>query len=59
MVVETSLESPAGLAIDWVTSKLYWTDAGDPHTLLEWLWFSGLTILVPILYLWFLRYGSN
>lgn len=28
VVVDTSLESPAGLAIDWVTSKLYWTDAG-------------------------------
>uniref|UniRef100_A0AAX7SHF4 Low-density lipoprotein receptor-related protein 4 n=1 Tax=Astatotilapia calliptera TaxID=8154 RepID=A0AAX7SHF4_ASTCA len=28
VVVETSLESPAGLAIDWVTNKLYWTDAG-------------------------------
>jgi DNA-binding beta-propeller fold protein YncE len=22
------LESPAGLAVDWVTYKLYWTDAG-------------------------------
>ena len=21
-------ESPAGLAVDWVTKKLYWTDAG-------------------------------
>lgn len=21
-------ESPSGLAIDWVTKKLYWTDAG-------------------------------
>ncbi|XP_028649665.2 low-density lipoprotein receptor-related protein 4 isoform X1 [Erpetoichthys calabaricus] len=27
-IVDTNLESPAGLAIDWVTSKLYWTDAG-------------------------------
>ena len=24
----TSLESPAGLAVDWVSRKLYWTDAG-------------------------------
>ncbi|KAG9475852.1 hypothetical protein GDO78_003967 [Eleutherodactylus coqui] len=28
IIIETSLESPAGLAIDWVTQKLYWTDAG-------------------------------
>uniref|UniRef100_A0A8C1IXE5 Low density lipoprotein receptor-related protein 4 n=1 Tax=Cyprinus carpio TaxID=7962 RepID=A0A8C1IXE5_CYPCA len=28
VVVDTSLESPAGLAIDWLTHKLYWTDAG-------------------------------
>ncbi|KAG5839924.1 hypothetical protein ANANG_G00210400 [Anguilla anguilla] len=28
VVVDTSLESPAGLALDWVTQKLYWTDAG-------------------------------
>ncbi|XP_049321599.1 low-density lipoprotein receptor-related protein 4 isoform X2 [Astyanax mexicanus] len=28
VVVDTSLESPAGLAVDWVTHKLYWTDAG-------------------------------
>ncbi|XP_073514999.1 low-density lipoprotein receptor-related protein 4 isoform X1 [Phyllobates terribilis] len=28
VIIETSLESPAGLAIDWVTRKLYWTDAG-------------------------------
>ncbi|XP_068581233.1 LOW QUALITY PROTEIN: low-density lipoprotein receptor-related protein 4 [Cebidichthys violaceus] len=28
VVVDTSLESPAGLAIDWLTNKLYWTDAG-------------------------------
>lgn len=28
VVVDTSLESPAGLAIDWVTNKIYWTDAG-------------------------------
>lgn len=28
VVVDTSLESPAGLAIDWLTNKLYWSDAG-------------------------------
>ncbi len=28
IVVGSSLESPAGLAIDWVSHKLYWTDAG-------------------------------
>ena len=22
------MESPAGLAVDWVTKKLYWTEAG-------------------------------
>ena len=22
------MESPAGLAVDWVTLKLYWTDTG-------------------------------
>lgn len=33
VVVDTSLESPAGLAIDWLTSKLYWTDAGKSHLL--------------------------
>ncbi|RZF33205.1 hypothetical protein LSTR_LSTR009750 [Laodelphax striatellus] len=27
-VVDTNLDSPAGLAVDWVTDKLYWTDAG-------------------------------
>lgn len=62
VVVDTSLESPAGLAIDWVTSKLYWTDAGNPHRLLEHHGsgaFSSLTILVIILCLWFLRHRSD
>uniref|UniRef100_UPI00358F15AE low-density lipoprotein receptor-related protein 4 isoform X2 n=1 Tax=Myxine glutinosa TaxID=7769 RepID=UPI00358F15AE len=27
-LIATSLESPAGLAVDWITDKLYWTDAG-------------------------------
>ena len=26
-MVSSSLESPAGLAIDWITEKLYWTEA--------------------------------
>lgn len=34
VVVDTSLESPAGLAIDWVTNKLYWTDAGMYSTVM-------------------------
>nr|XP_006819580.1 PREDICTED: low-density lipoprotein receptor-related protein 4-like [Saccoglossus kowalevskii] len=28
VVVATSMESPAGIAIDWITKKIYWTDAG-------------------------------
>ena len=28
MVIGSGLESPAGLAVDWVTHKIYWTDAG-------------------------------
>ncbi|XP_071452392.1 low-density lipoprotein receptor-related protein 4 isoform X2 [Hetaerina americana] len=28
VVIGTNLESPAGVAVDWVTNKLYWTDAG-------------------------------
>ncbi|KAJ8676395.1 hypothetical protein QAD02_012182 [Eretmocerus hayati] len=27
-IIHHNLESPAGLAMDWVTKKLYWTDAG-------------------------------
>lgn len=30
-IVRSSLESPAGLAVDWVTNKLYWTDAGTDY----------------------------
>ena len=26
--MSSSLSSPAGLALDWVTRKLYWTEAG-------------------------------
>lgn len=29
VVVSSSLDSPAGLAIDWITRKLYWTEAGS------------------------------
>lgn len=36
VVVDTSLESPAGLAIDWVTNKLYWTDAGVCRAAVAW-----------------------
>ena len=25
------LESPVGVAVDWVTDKLYWTDTGRRH----------------------------
>ncbi|XP_071809054.1 low-density lipoprotein receptor-related protein 4-like isoform X2 [Asterias amurensis] len=28
LIIDVSLESPAGLAVDWVTKKLYWTEAG-------------------------------
>ena len=27
MVIGSSLDSPAGLAVDWVSRKLYWTDS--------------------------------
>ncbi|XP_041365332.1 low-density lipoprotein receptor-related protein 4-like [Gigantopelta aegis] len=29
IVIGTSLDSPAGLALDWAGRKLYWTDAGN------------------------------
>nr|XP_018667004.1 low-density lipoprotein receptor-related protein 4 isoform X1 [Ciona intestinalis] len=28
VIVSSSLDSPAGLAIDWITNKIYWTEAG-------------------------------
>lgn len=43
VVVDTSLESPAGLAIDWVTNKLYWTDAGMYWVAMAWLSGTPLT----------------
>ncbi|XP_053699069.1 low-density lipoprotein receptor-related protein 4 [Sabethes cyaneus] len=27
-IIKSNLISPAGLALDWITSKIYWTDAG-------------------------------
>ena len=50
MVVSGGLGSPAGLSVDWLTQKLYWTDAdsrcievsnmdGTMRTVLVW---SGL-----------------
>ena len=29
VVVGSSLDKPAGLAVDWVNRKLYWSDAGE------------------------------
>ncbi|XP_033107213.1 low-density lipoprotein receptor-related protein 4-like [Anneissia japonica] len=31
IVADSSLNSPAGLAVDWINKKLYWTDAGNDH----------------------------
>lgn len=71
VVVDTSLESPAGLAIDWVTSKLYWTDAGkgpcftcchiknrvsDAFTCVTACPLGFRAIMLRV---WFLRYGSH
>lgn len=28
-LVETSLQTPVGLAVDWLQHNLYWTDSGD------------------------------
>ncbi|XP_076800304.1 low-density lipoprotein receptor-related protein 4-like isoform X2 [Clavelina lepadiformis] len=28
VLVSSSLDSPAGLAVDWITNKIYWTDSG-------------------------------
>jgi len=28
VIVSSSIESPVGVAIDWVTNKIYWTDSG-------------------------------
>ncbi|XP_075921535.1 low-density lipoprotein receptor-related protein 4 isoform X1 [Petromyzon marinus] len=46
VVVDSSLESPAGLAIDWVTEKLYWTDAGTDRIEVSALDGGTRTVLV-------------
>lgn len=65
VVVDTSLESPAGLAIDWVTNKLYWTDAGkQPHFTYSYIYvmhsvkISWMTWISTSHVTSFLRYGS-
>ena len=47
VLVDSSLQSPDGLAVDWVSQKVYWTDGekgtievastnGEDHKLLIW-----------------------
>lgn len=47
VVVDTSLESPAGLAIDWVTGKLYWTDAGKSSQTVGASWLGCILQVDP------------
>ena len=46
MIVSSSLESPAGLAIDWVTHKLYWTEAGTNRIEVSLLDGTERTVLI-------------
>uniref|UniRef100_T1IRJ2 EGF-like domain-containing protein n=1 Tax=Strigamia maritima TaxID=126957 RepID=T1IRJ2_STRMM len=46
VVIKTNLESPAGLAIDWISNKLYWTDAGTDRIEVANLDGSMRTILI-------------
>lgn len=46
VVIGTSLESPAGLALDWVGKNLYWTDAGNDRIEVSRLDGSMRTVLI-------------
>ncbi|XP_067144345.1 low-density lipoprotein receptor-related protein 4-like [Centruroides vittatus] len=46
VVIGTNLESPAGLAVDWVSHKLYWTDSGTDRIEVSYLDGSMRTILI-------------
>ena len=46
MLVKDGIESPAGLAVDWLTRKLYWTDAVRAHIEVANMDASMRTVLV-------------
>jgi len=45
-IIASSLDSPCGVAVDWVTEKLYWTDAGFNRIEVSLLDGSMRTILI-------------